>query len=196
MVLPTVFLIHAVTVQTRIQKQKLLYDGGTVAFTVGRTVKGSTSNATGAIDKVTGTVATGILVFTVVTGVFQNDEPIAEIAPGTGAAVANGTLSNYTNSYNQPEYYFTSAASTINVRLSTVSGSESGVQITEGGELVLPRVTALVPSTSVLTPAVNRISTTVTGYTGTYEVESVQPTYEPATVVVSHYKAILKKVPT
>jgi hypothetical protein len=35
----------------------------------------------------------------------------------------------------------------------------------------------------------------VTGYSGTYDVESVSPVYEPATLVISHYKAILKKVP-
>ncbi len=191
---PSVFLIHPATVHTRTRKKKLLYDGGTAAFTEGKTVKGGTSNATGVIDKVSGTVVSGHLVLITVSGTFQNDEVLTETA-GTGAAVANGTLSDYSNSYNQPEYYWVAAASTINVRFGKLSGSpgsSAGAIVTSGGEILLGYVAAAIPNTTVLNEY-DQLSTTATGWSGTYNVLSVSPVYEAGNTV-SHYRAMLKAV--
>jgi hypothetical protein len=197
MPLPTVFLIHAVTVQTRMPKQKLLYDGGTALFTEGKTICGSISTATGVIDEVSGTAASGYLVLSTVSGTFQDDEPLTETT-GTGAAVANGTQSDYKGVYNKPDYYYQSAASTVNIRLGSISGlpgSSAGAHFTERGEIISNLVSALIPSSTVIAEFTNRVVTTVTGYAGTYDVKSVAPVYEPVGGLVSHYMAILQKVP-
>lgn len=65
------------------------YDGGTGAFTVGQTVTGGTSAATGVIVKVVGDATSGKLWLKTQTGVFQDNEAITD--PVTGAALANGT---------------------------------------------------------------------------------------------------------
>lgn len=72
------------------EAQILKYDAQSGAFTVGLTVTGGTSSATGVIlaDDDDGT--TGILTLVNVTGTFVNDEAITDTS--TGAAVANGGL--------------------------------------------------------------------------------------------------------
>ena len=64
----------------------LAYDGGTVLFSVGATVTGGTSGATGVVAKVVGNATSGTLHIRSVTGTFQNDE---NLTGGGGAAVAN-----------------------------------------------------------------------------------------------------------
>lgn len=70
---------------------KLNFDGQTVAFTVGETVTGGTSGATGTIYKIVPSVTPGegTLWLTNVTGTFQNNEALTD--GDGGAAVANGT---------------------------------------------------------------------------------------------------------
>ena len=66
----------------------LKYDGGTAAFTAALTVTGDTSGATGVIDTIDGTTATGTLYLRTITGKFQNNEALTDSS--TGAAVVNG----------------------------------------------------------------------------------------------------------
>jgi len=72
--------------------RELKYDGQTVNFTVGLTVTGGTSLATGVIaaDKDDG--ASGTLTLNSVTGTFQNNEVLTD--SGTGAAVVDGALTD------------------------------------------------------------------------------------------------------
>jgi hypothetical protein len=49
MVMPSVFLIHSGTVNHKAQNFTLAYDGGTAAFTAGKTLTGATSHATAVI---------------------------------------------------------------------------------------------------------------------------------------------------
>lgn len=65
----------------------LAYDGGTVLFSVGATVTGGTSGATGVVAAVIGTASSGTLHIRSKTGTFQNDENLT--GSGGGAAVAN-----------------------------------------------------------------------------------------------------------
>lgn len=67
----------------------LSYDGETVPFTVGETVTGGTSGATGVIYEID---PGGALVLTDITGVFENDEALTGSLGG--AAVAASTQSN------------------------------------------------------------------------------------------------------
>jgi hypothetical protein len=67
--------------------RQIAYDGGTAAFTVGETLTGGTSTATGTIASVQGDTTSGTLWLTGVSGTFQDDEAITSAA---GAAVADG----------------------------------------------------------------------------------------------------------
>lgn len=71
---------------------KLDYDGQTVNFTIGETVTGGTSGATGVVQIDNDTGVAGTLVLSSVTGVFQNDEALT--GSSTGVAVVNGVLQN------------------------------------------------------------------------------------------------------
>jgi len=67
------------------------YNNGTAAFTVGRTLTGQTSNATGVIKAKTGTAAAGTLTLWQVSGIFQNGEIIKDNkASNPGIAQVNG----------------------------------------------------------------------------------------------------------
>jgi len=71
---------------------KLDYDGQTVNFTVGETVTGGTSGATGIVRIDTDAGAAGTLVLSDIVGIFQNDETLTGSV--TGVAVADGVLRN------------------------------------------------------------------------------------------------------
>ena len=71
---------------------KLDYDGQTVNFTLGETVTGGTSGATGIVDIDDDSGTAGTLVLSSVTGTFQNDEALT--GSSTGVAVVNGVLQN------------------------------------------------------------------------------------------------------
>lgn len=73
---------------------KLNYDGQTANFTVGQTVTGGTSGATGIIDADLDGGATGTLTLHGVTGTFQDNETITDGAGGS--ATANGTQTYFT----------------------------------------------------------------------------------------------------
>lgn len=71
---------------------RLDYDGQTVNFTIGETVTGGTSGATGVVQIDTDAGATGTLVLSSVTGTFQDDEALT--GSSTGVAVVDGVLQN------------------------------------------------------------------------------------------------------
>jgi hypothetical protein len=71
----------------------LAYDAQTANFTAGRTVKGTTSGATGVIVADADGGATGTLTLKRVQGTFYDNEPLVEYNAATpGAAVVNGQL--------------------------------------------------------------------------------------------------------
>lgn len=71
----------------------LSYDAQSGAFTVGDTVTGASSSATGVISEDHDAGTTGYLILTSVTGTFEDNEAITDTT--TGAAVTNGTLTAY-----------------------------------------------------------------------------------------------------
>lgn len=181
------------TITRRVQKQKISYDGGTAAFTVGKTVTGATSHAHGLIDKITGSTASGILVLTSVAGVFQNDEILTDSNTVPGAAVANGVLSNYVNAYNQPEYDPIWATSASNVVCSFYSPVDPGPSLTTAGESAVFSPKVMFFSTVTIAKNVYRVVSTVTGFVGTFDVIRVIPRKGP--VSVGHYECDLKEMP-
>lgn len=74
---------------------KLDYDGQSVNFTLGETVTGGTSGATGIVEIDTDNGVDGTLVLSSVAGVFQNNEALTGSI--TGVAVVNGVLQNTVN---------------------------------------------------------------------------------------------------
>ena len=71
----------------------LAYDAQTANFTAGRTVKGTTSGATGVIVKDVDGGTTGTLTLKRVQGTFYDNEPLVEYNAATpGAAVVNGQM--------------------------------------------------------------------------------------------------------
>ncbi len=69
----------------------LAFDAQTVNFTVGNTITGGTSGATGTIEAQTDSGTTGTLLIRKTSGTFQDNETIT--ASGGGSATANGTAS-------------------------------------------------------------------------------------------------------
>jgi hypothetical protein len=69
----------------------LAFDGQTTNFTVGQTITGGTSGATGILAEQADAGATGTLQLDKVSGVFQNNEALTD--EGSGDGNANGTLS-------------------------------------------------------------------------------------------------------
>lgn len=79
------------------ESASLNYDAETTAFTLGATLTGDTSNATGVIAAIDDDGATGTLMLNDITGTFQNDEAITD--GSGGAAVADGVIRPHTGSW-------------------------------------------------------------------------------------------------
>ncbi len=184
----TGWLTHSCNLLKRAKKQKLLFDGGTGAFTKGLTVSGATSKATAVIDKVSGTT-TGYLVLKSVTGTFQNDEALTDT--GTGAAVANGVCSDYQNSYGEYEYYWNTDQSSVACRF-YFSGKDKARIIHETGQLIDQPLSIVLPATVTINTGEYRIHSSSGAWAGTWDIETVYPVSNRA--VVDHYEAVLKKV--
>lgn len=71
---------------------KIDYDGQSVDFTLGETVTGGTSGATGVVEIDNDAGAAGTLIISSPTGTFVNDEVLT--GSSTGVAVVNGVLQN------------------------------------------------------------------------------------------------------
>ncbi len=104
------------------ESTQLAYDGQTVNWTVGETVTGGTSSATGVVEIDDDAGTTGTLTLSSPTGTFQDDEAIT--GSSTGVAVANGANTNTV-------LFTTSGAQTIGnanfVGLNVISSSNQTV---------------------------------------------------------------------
>ena len=87
-----VFNEHSTMLVLPFNSAKLNYDGQSANFTIGETVTGGTSGATGVVEIDTDNGADGTLVISSVSGVFQNNEALT--GSSTGVAVVDGVLQN------------------------------------------------------------------------------------------------------
>jgi hypothetical protein len=85
-------LIHSATLRGRRQQFTLGYDGGSAAFTAGKTLTGATSHATAVIVSTGASPVSGTLTLHSITGTFIDNEAIADNGTIPGAAVVNGTV--------------------------------------------------------------------------------------------------------
>ncbi|MFA5269638.1 MAG: hypothetical protein WC379_16865 [Methanoregula sp.] len=190
MVYPSVFLIHSATLNGKRQNSTLAYDAGTAAFHVGATLAGATSHATAVIVGIPGTVITdpsGATIYTVpaltlllhtITGTFQNDEVLSDNGTVPGAAVANGTTSEAFDINGQLMY--TTIASTVSCRLATPQESFRGKPI------VIVSTPSVTFAAGTDVSEGDTLTSTETGFTGTFRINSVSQIYEIAVKVVSH----------
>ncbi|MDE2233602.1 MAG: SGNH/GDSL hydrolase family protein [Patescibacteria group bacterium] len=118
----------------------LLYKTGTGAFTVGQTVTGGTSGATGVINSKTGSTATGSLILVTETGTFQNNETITD--PLGGSA-----LVDLTTTQNQ----ITGIGSQAGFNEGSKAGNDSTVNWSNSDPVVYPVYTANVNGSGVIT---------------------------------------------
>lgn len=88
----TSFLVH--TCYLFKWDQKLPFDTGSANFTMGKSLYGATSHATGLVKTVSGTT-TGYLILSNVQGTFQDNEVITDTNTPAGTALVNGTPQVY-----------------------------------------------------------------------------------------------------
>lgn len=174
--------------------QKLFYDAGSHEFTVGATLTGVTSEATGTIKSVTlssgswaGGTAGGYVVLSNVTGTFQNNETITDDEDTPGTALANGTQADYKDAYGKK----TQTASTTATSCRFVNLQSAQGDLEDGWNGHIPSV--ILPAGTTL--FVNQlITSTVTGFSGTYEIQWPPVYYRNGVAAVHHITCGIKEV--
>ena len=184
---PTTFLIHSATLHQLQQDFILGYDALTAAFHVGATLTGTTSHATAVIVGIPGTALTdytvpaSTLILHTITGTFQDDEAITDNGTVSGAAKVNGVISEAFD--NNGQLMYTDVTATVACRFSNPQesmriGSRNVPYIVSSPTVVLPAGTSVSEG--------DTITSTETGFTGTFRINSVKQTYEAARAAVSH----------
>ena len=158
--------------------QELNYDGGSVIFEVGETCTGATSHASGTVKSVSGTSASGYLVLSNVSGTYQNDETIAGSGATPGAAVANGANTTYVDSYGKKTQ--TAAATATSCHFFNPKAPSGQSEYGWSGRFPAVRLPS---GTTLLKPsdyagALQRLTSTETGFSGTFEIQW-PPIYRP-----------------
>lgn len=188
-------LIHACTLQKRNRKKKLTYTSGSGTPVVGQTVTGGASGKTAVIDK----VSTGYIVVKTVSGAFTIGETLT-VGTNPPGFTFSGTLSaqaDYQNQSGEYEYYWTNDQTSVPCRLyysgSAYSGSAKGEIIHETGQLLDQPLKCALPSTVTVSSLEYRIVNTVTGFSGTYDIQAL---YTLSGISgIDHYEAVCKVVP-
>jgi hypothetical protein len=180
MVFPAVFLIHSATLNGKRQNFILGYDAGTAVFHAGATLTGATSHATAVIVS-TGSMASGSLWLHTITGTFVNDEPISDNGTVPGAAVVNGVIAEAFDVDGQLVY--TTLSSTVKCRFNSPqesmrSNNRDMAYIVSTPSVVLPAGTDVSEH--------DTLTSTETGFNGTFTINSVSQIYEAAVKTVSH----------
>jgi len=189
-------LIHTATIQVRKKKQKLYFDNGSVAFTVGDTMDGETSKATGDIESVTletgswasGTAA-GYVILTNVSGTFQDNEVLGD--EHSGAALANGTNADYENTYGESEYTWGTSQDGVTCRFYYQSAT-GGLKVHSAGEVQEAPLAVMLPGTVTINDTDYRITTTQKGFTGAYAISRVLA--RVGRFGIDHYEIVLQEV--
>lgn len=184
-------LIHTCTVQIRGQKQKLTIKTGTSAITAGMVLTGGTSHATATVETYTHTSGSwaggdeaGYCILINITGTFQANEAVTGAT--TGAAVVN-TIANYSGSDGKPAYYWANESTGVNCRFYSPNQDTTYI---ESGQVVKSPVKCMVGASVILTAVTRRLTTTDTGFSGTWTITGVVP--RTNAVGIDHYEATLE----
>lgn len=185
--------IHVCTIQLRMKKQKLSFDAGTVAFTLGETVTGA-GGATGTVDRMVlesgawSGSAVGYVVLSSVVGTFANDESL--VGSVTGRATVNGVNTDYKNSYGEFEYYWGAAYSDVPCKFFTITRRQ---RVMDAGEFTQIVVMCWIPPVCAIAEDAYRIYSAQVPFTGTFEIKAAKPITTQA-VSVHHYECELLRV--
>jgi hypothetical protein len=197
-------LIHRCNILTKVQDRKLKYKSGTVIFQAGETVTSYETDASGNavldasgnmvpdasgnVKVVSGTAATGYLQINTVSGTFKDKQ----ILQGSisGAAKADGADTAFVDSSGHPGY--TEISTTSKCRFFKNSNSvRSGVIIVNDSQYFKVPLSVMLPANTTIDEDC-RISTTTTGWSGTYTIEDINPIYGAR--VIHHYNVDLVRV--
>jgi hypothetical protein len=191
----TQLLNHVCSILLRVDKQQLFVKSGTVAFTVGETVTGQSSHKTGVVSQYihntgspgSGTEA-GYLLLTDTSGAFTDGESL--VGSVSGRALANGTNAAYTGEGGKPEYDWTDEQTNVSCRMYY---GTAGYRREESGEIPEKSIRVILPSTATVSAdGTRRISTSTTGFSGTYDIMTAIPVN--GLNGVDHYEIALKVV--
>ena len=184
---------HSCTIARSTVDKRLNFDAGSAVFTVTKTLTGVTSHATGTVKTVTksagdwavGTAA-GYLVLSNVSGVFADNEAIADNGTIPGAALANGTAAVIVDNYGiQSE---DASNTTVKCRFINPKG---GMKKLESGEHIYNLPAVVLPSGTTI--AEGDILTGVTsGFTRAFRVKHVRTVQ--ADEGISHIRCDLEAV--
>jgi hypothetical protein len=180
MVYPTVFLIHSATLNSRRQNFTLGYDAGTAAFHTGATLTGATSHATAVIVS-TGSIASGSLQLHSIVGTFLDDEPITDNGTVPGSAKVNGTLAEAFDI--NGELAYTTLSSTVACRFSS---PQESMRTGNRSTLYIVSTPSVVFASGTDVTEHDTLTSTETGFNGTFTINSVSQIYEAAVKTVSH----------
>ena len=207
-------MVHKCQVLTTTQDNKLSFTSGSVVFTVGATLTGATSNASGVIKTIVlssgswaGGTAAGYLILYSVSGDFTSGETISDdtltvdddghTTKSAGTATASGGLIPQTNAAGTPttttqtlpsdSTYYDCLFSNISTSGNYVLNNEIVGKVVESSHMVF------LPSSAQVLEG-DYITTTQTNWAGTYEVQKVDAPELPFTSQVDHKEAFLKVV--
>jgi hypothetical protein len=168
---------HKCTIQTRARKQKLLYDGGTVAPVAGQTIEGGSTGAHGLIEELilssgtwVGHDAAGYMVLSYVEGVFIDNEMLS--TPEGGAAIANGANTDYKNLEGEYDYYWVDDATETRCKL---FWKTLYARVLDTGEAPSKTLILWLPGSKPVRVHENRVATTETAMEGQYDLSTAIP---------------------
>jgi hypothetical protein len=177
------------TLQKRNRKKKFSYTGSTGTPAVGQTITGGTSLKTAVIDK----VATGYLVVKTLSGTFTTGETVT--VGSTPSFTFSATLSaqaDYQNQSGEYEYYWSNDQTSVPCDLYYLGGGGKGVTNQGPGEVLDQPLKCALPDSCTVDALEYRVVSTVTGYTGTFDIANLYPRSRAG--AIDHYEAVLKKV--
>jgi len=176
-------LKNTCTLQKRVRSQKMTYSASTGTPAVGMTITGATSHKTAVITR----LFTNYFVVKSLSGTFTNGETIAS---GALFSATLGTVTDYSNSTGEPEYYWTDDQTFVPCRFYYPGGTSAG-WMTEKGVYVTKSLQVTLPPSITIADCAYRLKTTDANYAGTYEMTFLP---KDGRTTLHHHDSVLTKV--
>lgn len=188
MSLPTALLIHPVSIARTYTDYVVPFTNGSAVFTVGETLTGASSDATGVIKSVSvtsgswaeGDAAGQVIVYAYSSTPYTPAETITDTGDTPGSAIVSATPYEHVSLGDRQE---TSVSTTVSARFGEDTGT---TQEGEPGSIVSSTTILMLPAGTDIDEDDTLVSTN-TGYVGTYRVGKVVAVYGPT--ALSHLVA-------
>lgn len=178
------------TVERRMRKQKLSFDGGGGAIVVGDILEGFDTGAHGTVDRITISSgawltndAAGYVILTNVKGLFEDNETLT--TADAGEAVANGANLDFENTHSEYEYYWNPLQTRVPCH---VFATSKRAMVIDVGWTTYQTVMCWLPITTTIGENEYRVVVTSGVFAGNYTVLSAIPVARG-----HHYEVELKK---